>query len=138
MIRRSPTSCPRSTLAASVIALLIALTTLAGAKQPVSRGVTRAGEGRAERLARHGEHAEAAGAYIALASEAIGSERDRLTLLAVEQWLDAGDAGSRQQRILMCRILTPGQPPLAIWNTNAAALSLYAGAADDALGIWSR
>ena len=50
-------------------------------------------ESRAERLARNGDHADAASAYMGLAVDASGSERDRYTLLAVEQFLD-GLAGA--------------------------------------------
>ena len=49
----------------------------------------RSGEGRAEQLAAEFRHEEAAATYIRLATGATGVERDRLTLLAVEQWLDA-------------------------------------------------
>ena len=55
------------------------------------------GEPRAERLAATGAHAEAAAVYISLATDASASERDRLTLLAVEQWLDAGDIATRSE-----------------------------------------
>ena len=46
------------------------------------------GEGRAERFAQDGEHQDAADIYIALAADSTGLDRDRLTMLAVEQWLD--------------------------------------------------
>jgi outer membrane PBP1 activator LpoA protein len=92
------------------------------------------GESRAGRLATNGQHAEAATIYVGLASGATGSEKDRLTLLAVEQWLDAGEAARARnafrnvprQRVASLRRL---------WNTNAAALLLYAGQPDDALSI---
>jgi len=92
------------------------------------------GEDRAERLAINGDHRGAAGIYIGLASETTDSEKDRLTLLAVEQWLDAGDAARagnafrtmRRQSVANLRWL---------WSTNAAALSLYAGEPDEALEI---
>ena len=59
----------------------------------------RSGEARAERLAENREHCDAAEAYLQLAStSATGSERDRLTLLAVDQWLMAGHR-SRARRI---------------------------------------
>ena len=121
-------------LLASIVALLIALTMLGGCETTGLRGMGGNGEGRAERLAEKGEHAEAAGAYIALASEAVGLERDRLTLLAVEQWLDAGDVARARNGFNSVPRPDAGSL-LAIWSTNSAALSLYAGAADDALGI---
>ena len=48
-----------------------------------------------------GEHAAAAGAYMGLAVDAAGTERHRFTLLAVEQYLDAGDV--TQLRFLSVR-----------------------------------
>ena len=50
--------------------------------------------------ATRGEHQVAAARYITLAREATGTERDRYTLLAVEQWLEAGDGrdDAEQQR----------------------------------------
>ncbi len=121
-------------LLASIVALLLALTMLGGCETTGLRGMGGSGEDRAERLAEKGEHAEAAGAYIALASEAVGIERDRLTLLAVEQWLDAGDVARARNGFNSVPRPAAGSL-LAIWSTNSAALSLYAGAADEALGI---
>jgi outer membrane PBP1 activator LpoA protein len=92
------------------------------------------GESRAERLVVAGQHDEAARAYIGLASAASPQERDRLTLLAVEQWLEAGDVGRAQNAFQ--GIPQPANAALrAIWNTNAAALALYEGNADAALDI---
>lgn len=119
---------------ASTIILLVATLILAGCETTGIGGLTGGGEGRAERLSRNGEHAEAASTYIGLASDAIGVERDRLTLLAVEQWLDAGDVA--RARNAFSSVPRPDSGSLlAIWNTNSAALSLYAGAADDALAL---
>ena len=119
---------------ASIIVLLLATLILAGCETTGLGGLTGGGEGRAERLARNGEHAESAGTYIGLASDAVGAERDRLTLLAVEQWLDAGDVA--RARNALSSVPRPDTGALlAIWKTNSAALSLYAGAADDALGV---
>ena len=92
------------------------------------------GEGRAERLARNGQHAEAAGVYIGLAAEQLGVERDRLTLLAVEQWLDAGDV--TRARNAFRGVARPGSGTLRwVWNTNSAGLYLYDGEPEAALGI---
>jgi outer membrane PBP1 activator LpoA protein len=92
------------------------------------------GESRAQRLAANGEHDDAARAYIGLAAEASPMERDRLTLLAVEQWLDAGDAN--RARSAFRSVPMPSSSELRqLWNTNSAALALYAGEADDALEI---
>jgi len=92
------------------------------------------GEGRAERLANSGQHREAAAIYQALAVESGGADRQRLTLLAVEQWLDAGDAA--RAREIQGDVAMPGDAQLRqLWNTNAAALMLYRGEADNALQI---
>lgn len=120
---------------ASLIALLLLALALTGCE---STGLGsfggKAGEGRAERLSRNGEHDDAARIYIGLAADAVGSERDRLTLLAVEQWLDAGDAA--RARSAFRDIARPGNPNLRwLWNTNSAALLLYAGEPDAALEI---
>ena len=76
---------------ASTALLVVALFALAGCDTTGFAGIGRSGEDQALMLAAEGRHSEAAGAYIALASNALDDERDRLTLLAVEQWLDAGD-----------------------------------------------
>ncbi len=89
---------------------------------------------RAERLAAAGQHEDAARAYIGLAAEASVQQRDRLTLLAVEQWLDAGDIN--RARSAFRGVPQPATTELRyLWNTNRAALALYAGEADEALEI---
>lgn len=91
-------------------------------------------ERRAASLARNGEHAEAAAKYIGLATTAQGRKRDRLTLLAIEQWLDAGDG--RRARIALRDVSKPAGGELdPLWNTNVAAIYLYEGRPDDALAI---
>ena len=97
-------------------------------------GLSGSGEYRAERLASDGRHDAAAGAYIGLAADEVGFERDRLTLLAVEQWLDAGDV-MRARRAFLSVPGPASGPLLPIWNTNSAAMSLYRGDADEALLI---
>ena len=78
-------------LLASVVILTMSLFALSACDTTGMGGVGGSAESRAERLARNGDHADAASAYMGLAVDAIGSERDRYTLLAVEQYLDAGD-----------------------------------------------
>ena len=121
-------------LLASIALLLIALGTLTGCETTGLGGMALSGEGRAERLALDGEHAEAASAYISLASKAISAERDRLTLLAVEQWLDAGDVARARNAFGSVPQPAAGSPR-AIWSTNSAALLLFEGAPDDALSL---
>jgi len=92
------------------------------------------GESRAQRLASNGEHDDAASIYIGLAGNALGPERDRLTLLAIEQWLDGGD--TLRARNAFRSVARPTTTELRwLWDTNSAALSLYDGDADAALGI---
>ncbi|MDX1498548.1 MAG: penicillin-binding protein activator [Woeseiaceae bacterium] len=94
----------------------------------------RPGEGRAERLAESGRHADAAGEYIGLAADAAGAQRDRLTLLAAEQWLDAGDVS--RARSAFASVPEPTAPELRqLWNTTRAAFLLYRGEPDAALAI---
>jgi len=89
-------------------------------------------EQRAERLARSGDHAASAGEYIGLASRAAGQNRDRLTLLAIEQWLEAGDG--RRARNALRQVPEPAGGELGwLWNMNAAALALWEGRPDGAL-----
>lgn len=129
-IRRHPAR--DSSLVASLVALLLLALTLAGCQSGGFGG--GAGESRAERLARNGEHSDAAQIYIGLAAETVGIERDRLTLLAVEQWLDAGD--TTRARGAFRSVQRPGSSELRwLWNTNSAALYLYAGEPDAALSI---
>lgn len=91
-------------------------------------------ERRAAALAQNGEHAESAASYIGLATSAQGTERDRLTLLAVEQWLDAGDG--RRARSALRGVTKPADGELrALWNTDVAAIYLYEARPDDALAI---
>lgn len=91
-------------------------------------------ESRAERLAAGGDHDAAASVYIGMATEAQGAERDRLTLLAVWQWLEAGDG--RRARSALRRVPTPaGGELLWLYNSDAAALALWEGRPDDALRL---
>jgi len=91
-------------------------------------------ETRAERLAQGGQHADAAAAYIGLASATEGVERDRLTLLAVEQWLDAGD-GRRARSALRGVAAPAGGELLWSWSANAAALALWEGRPESAVAL---
>jgi len=91
-------------------------------------------ERRAENLAMNGEFEDAASIYIGLAAAALGAERDRLTLLAVEQWLNAGD--TRRARSALLEVQTPAAGELLwLWSANAAALSLSDGQPDSALDV---
>lgn len=92
------------------------------------------GERRAEMLAEDGRHADAAGAYIGLATQARGVEQDRLTLLAVEQWLDAGD-GRRARNALSGVAMPQSGEMLWLWSTDSAALALWEGRPDRAMSL---
>jgi len=72
--------------------------------------------------------------YISLAADASAAERDRLTLLAVEQWLDAGDP-LRARNAFRTVSRPAGGDLLWLWSADSAALSIYAGNPDDALEI---
>lgn len=89
-------------------------------------------ERRAESLASAGQHGEAAAVYIDLATQTTGDERQRLTLLAVEQWLDAGD-GRRARNAMQDIPLPRDGDMLWLWRSNAAALALWKGKPDEAL-----
>ena len=132
MIHRHPAGKSRSL--ASIVALLVFSLLLGACGTTGLGGLSGSGEYRAERLANDGRHDDAAGAYIGLAADEVGLERDRLTLLAVEQWLDAGDVMRARKAFLSVQRPESG-PLLPIWNTNSAAMSLYRGDADEALLI---
>ncbi len=118
---------------ASIAALLIAVAMLGGC-ETTGGFASLSGEARADRLALEGEHTDAARTYIGLASEAIGVERDRLTMLAVEQWLYAGDI--ERARTAFGTINRPTGGELAwLWVTTTASFALYDGDADRALGL---
>ncbi len=119
---------------ASIVVLMVALLALAACETTGTSGFSRGNEGRAEQLSQNGQHGEAARTYASLATNASGIEKDRFTLLAIEQWLDAGAvAHARAEFESLARPASAELLP--IWNTNFAALALYRGAADDALEI---
>lgn len=91
-------------------------------------------EQRAASHAVSGDHQTAAILYSELASAATGPERDRLTLLAVEQWLDAGD-GRRARAALQTVPQPAGGEMLWQWSADSAALSLWEGKPDAALHL---
>ena len=115
---------------ASISGLLVVVLVLGACETTGVSGV--AGEGRAERYARAGNYEDAAGIYIGLAATEVGTERDRLTLLATEQWLNAGDVSRAGNAFRSVARPTSGTLRW-LWDTNRAAFHLYAGEADDAL-----
>jgi len=134
MIKTHPHPAAKSRLLASTVVALVALLALAACATTGTSGFSGGSEGRAARQAQNGQHSEAARTYNTLAIDAVGMEKDRLTLLAIEQWLDAGAvAHARAQFEAVARPTSAELLPL--WNTNFAALALYRGAADDALEI---
>jgi len=91
-------------------------------------------EHQAEILAATNQFYDAAGIYIGLATQAIGTERDRLTLLAVEQWLFAGD--ERRARNALSQIQRPSSGELLwLWTADASALLLWEGNPNGALSL---
>jgi outer membrane PBP1 activator LpoA protein len=119
---------------ASLLLLVLSLVLLSGCETSGLSGIAGSAESRAERLARNGEHGEAAGAYMGLAVDASGGERDRYTLLAVEQYLDAGDV--TRARSAFASVTRPAGGSLEpLWITNRAAFHLFNGEADEALAL---
>ncbi len=114
---------------------LAGLILLGGCESGGFSGLSGSGsERRAESQANNGHHADSAGTYIGLASAAQGVERDRLTMLAVEQWLDAGDG--RRAKSALRNVAKPSSGELlSLWNTAHAALLLFEGRPDAALAI---
>ncbi|MDG2107262.1 MAG: hypothetical protein P8J74_01240, partial [Woeseiaceae bacterium] len=119
---------------ASIISMLCIMLLLAACQTASISHLSGSGEHRVEQLVDNGRHQEAASAYIRLAANATGNERDRLTLLAIEQWLDAGEV-KRAERVTANVQIPTYESLLPIWNTNLAALSLYRGNADAALQL---
>ncbi len=113
---------------ASTAAVLLLTLVVAACGTTGGGGFGGAAEARAARLAQAGEFQEAAGAYIGLAAAASGSERDRLTLLAVDNWLDAGDE-VRAQNAFRGIAEPPGGELRLRWNATRAAMLLYDGEA---------
>ena len=126
-------ACERRSLASGVF-LLISFLVLSGCETTGGGAFGGSSENRAERMARNGDHAAAAGAYMGLAVDATGTERDRYTLLAVEQYLDAGDE-SRARSAFRGVVKPSSGNLLPLWTTNEAALHLYNGNADAALNL---
>lgn len=91
-------------------------------------------EGKAARLAERGEHSEAAAALIGLAAEREGPERHRLTLLAVDQWISAGDIDRARGAFAEVPSIRTG-PLATLWATNDAGLVLADGETERALEI---
>ena len=117
-------------------ATVMLLTLLLGACATTDFGGYAAGqnERRAETLAQDGRYEDAAGVYIGLAAEADGQERDRLSLLAIEQWLHAGD-GKRARNALQAISKPAGGDLLMLWSADTAALALWEGRPDQALAL---
>ena len=108
---------------------------LSGCETPGFGGPSvSSGEGRAYRLAQNGDHDAAASAYLSLANTSSGSEYDRLTLLAAEQWFLAGDI-DRAKRMFQSVPQPQSGPLLWLWSANSAAFALHDGDADWALDL---
>jgi outer membrane PBP1 activator LpoA protein len=116
---------------ASTVAVLLLSMVIAACETTGGSALGGSAESRAERAALNGEYQEAAGIYIGLAAEASGLERDRLTLLAVDNWLDAGDA-VRAQNAFHGVAQPQGGELLWRWNSTSAAMLLYEGEAERA------
>jgi outer membrane PBP1 activator LpoA protein len=114
---------------------MLALFFLSGCETPGGGGyASSSGERRAVRLIEDGQHAEAASIYIGLASNAVGAERDRLTLLAVEQWFYARDY-ERARNAFRGVPRPPAGELLWLYDSNTATQALVEGDPDTALGL---
>lgn len=121
---------PRGALALLACAVVLASCASGG---PPQNAADR-GEARAAREASDGQFAQAAETYVNLAANAGGAEQTRLRLLAIEQWLFAGDA--RQARDALRSIPIPQDGELLwLWSSAAAALRLWEGKPDEALSL---
>lgn len=116
---------------ASVAALLLLSLFIAACETPGGGAFGGSAESRAERLASNGEYQEAASVYIGLAAEASGAERDRLTLLAVDNWLDAGDE-VRAKNAFRSVTQPQGGELRWRWDSTRSAMLLYAGEPEQA------
>lgn len=116
---------------ASTAAVLLLTLLIAACETTGGGAFGGSAEARAQRLALDGEFEEAAGVYIGLAAGASGSERDRLTLLAVDNWLDAGDP-ARARNAFRDVARPVGGEPLWRWDSTRAAMLLYDGEAEQA------
>jgi hypothetical protein len=131
----TPHPAPSNSVLTSLLVCVAALLFVSGCETTGLGGVAPLSEeGRAQRAAGSGDYEEAARLYIGLASSASGTERDRLTLLAVEQWLNAGDTG-RASTAFRGIAQPSGGELLWLWNTNRAAFALAAGDPEEALRI---
>ncbi len=127
----------RGTLA-SIFVLLLMLFALSACETPggsSSRNLSSlSGEGRAERLGEIGQHADAASNYIGMAGTRTGPGRDRLTLLAVEQWAFAGNI-ARARSAFRSVARPQGGELLWLHERTTAAIALADGDADAALEL---
>lgn len=126
----------RSTSRRQQIAWFIALllgVSLAGC-QTTGTGAGGSGTSAAQRLAEQGRHDEAAAEFIARATTVEGAARDRLTLLAAEQWVLAGDAARARNALnSVAQPVSEALTPLA--SIVQSGILVMDGRADDALAI---
>src|SRR5690606_32026971 len=94
----------------ALAALALALVAACAAQGPSASGP----EQRARQAAERGDHERAAAEYVNLAEGAEEATRDRFVLLAVEQWLEAGDG--RRARAAFRTVAKPsGGELLWLW-----------------------
>jgi outer membrane PBP1 activator LpoA protein len=122
---------------ASTVLVLTAALLLSACETTGGSGSGGSPQSRAERLASNGEHEEAAAIYMGLAAETSGLERDRFTLLAVEQWLDAGDT-TRARSALRSVSRPPAGELDWMWGASAATLMLADGESERARDMLER
>ena len=111
---------------------LIWLAITLGACTTGELGRWQTSEERATDLAEQGRYEAAAGMYVELAGSQVGPERDRLTLLAIQQWLDAGDI-ARARGAFQAVAEPAGGEAFWLWHMTLAALRLVDGKPAEAL-----
>ena len=126
-------ACEQRSLA-SIALLLASVFILTACETTGMTSMGASGESRIERMVQNGDHAAAAGAYMGMAVVSAGAERDRYTLLATEQYLDAGDISRARNAFGGVAEQTSGAL-VPLWQTTRAAFYLYGGDADAALAL---
>ena len=118
----------------NILSISLLVFILAACQSSGINRLTSTGENRALELAYDARHEEAAIIYMSLANDANRIEKKRLRLLAIEQWLDAGNLIEAEKVNIDIEPPTSGALVL-IWKTNLATFNLYQGNADEALKI---
>ncbi|MAD91998.1 MAG: hypothetical protein CMQ54_04630 [Gammaproteobacteria bacterium] len=124
----------RSITLINILSILLIMFFLGACQSSGINRLSSSGENRALELANNARHEDAANIYISLAEDANRSKKERLVLLAIEQWLDAGNLSKAEQANINIQPLSNSSLTF-ISETNSAAFNLYRGNAEKALEI---